>query len=264
MQKLDSNFLRKYGPWAVVTGASSGIGKAIAVELANSGFKLILVGRDLSRLQNITRDFGKTVEVIPVVADLSIETENERLIDISMRYNVGLLVLCAGYGTSGPIYHTSKDSELGMAKLNMLSSLHLTHHFANRFVGLGKGGIVLMSSIVSFQGVPRASNYAATKAYIQTLSEGLALELKGTNVDLIAGAPGPVKSGFEKRANMRLQNAIEPKLVATEILNSLGKKMTVYPGIFSKFARVGLGMLPRTIRTAIMGKIMKGFTAHQR
>ncbi|NVK28025.1 MAG: SDR family NAD(P)-dependent oxidoreductase [Flavobacteriia bacterium] len=264
MQTIDSKIIRKYGPWAVITGASSGIGKACAIELANLGFKLILVGRDLERLQAVEAEFENVVEVIAVVADLSLEHENERLINISMRYNVGLIVLCAGYGTSGAMYHTSKDSELGMAKLNMLSSLHLTHHFANRFVGLGRGGIILMSSIVSFQGVPRASNYAATKAYIQTLAEGLSIELKGTNVDIIAGAPGPVKSGFEKRANMRLKNAIDPRVVAVGLLNSIGKKSTVYPGTFSKFARAGLGMLPRKARTKIMAGIMKGFTSHQR
>ncbi len=121
-----------------------------------------------------------------------------------------------------------------------------------------------MSSIVAFQGVPYAANYAATKAYVQTLAEALAVELKPYGVDVLAAAPGPVKSGFEERANMKMSMSLTPSKVAVPILKALGRKTTVLPGVLTKFLVYSLRTVPRWGKIKIMEKVMGGMTAHQR
>jgi short-subunit dehydrogenase len=120
-----------------------------------------------------------------------------------------------------------------------------------------------MSSLVAFQGVPRAATYAATKAFIQTFAEGLRLELSGSGVDVIACAPGPVRSGFEARADMRMGAAASPATVARGTLDALGRRTTVRPGFLAKFLEASLLPLPRLARSRIMAIVMGGMTRHQ-
>jgi len=117
-----------------------------------------------------------------------------------------------------------------------------------------------MSSMVAFQGTPFASNYAATKAYVQTLAEGLREEFKPFGVDVLAAAPGPVQSGFGQRANMTMSMSLTPAQVGMPILKALGKTTTVLPGLLTKFLVYSLRMLPRNIKVKIMQKVMGGMT----
>ena len=119
-----------------------------------------------------------------------------------------------------------------------------------------------MSSLVAFQGVPYAANYAATKAYVQSLAETLAVELKPFGVDALA--PGPVESGFGQRANMKMGKALLPSQVGVPILQALGKQTTVLPGMLSKILVNALRTVPRFMKIKIMQKVMGGFTEHQR
>ena len=119
--------------------------------------------------------------------------------------DVGLLIASAGFGTSGPFVDGRLDEELGMIDVNCRAVAALSHAFGRRFVDRKGGGIVLISSLVAFQGVPRAANYAATKAYVQSFAEALRLELKPLGVDVIASAPGPIRSGFATRASMTMR-----------------------------------------------------------
>jgi short-subunit dehydrogenase len=109
--------------------------------------------------------------------------------------------------------------------------------------------------------VARAAHYAATKAYVQSLAEGLRLELAPHGVDVVACAPGPVDSGFAARADMRLGNALRPEAVATETLTALGRRGTVRPGWLSKVLTAAL-TLPRWARVRIMAIVMGGMTRH--
>ena len=109
--------------------------------------------------------------------------------------DVGLVAAVAGFGTSGRFVDNPLDRELDMVDVNCRAVVELSHHFARRFVAQRRGGLILMSSLVAFQGVPRAATYAATKAFIQTFAEGLRLELAPSGVDVVASAPGPVRSG---------------------------------------------------------------------
>ncbi|MEM7193149.1 MAG: SDR family NAD(P)-dependent oxidoreductase [Pseudomonadota bacterium] len=110
----------------------------------------------------------------PVVGlDLSDRAAVDQVADVTRALDVGLLVACAGFGTSGPLIDA--DLEPDMIDVNCTAVLALSHIFAKRFVRQGRGGMILMSSLFAFQGVPRAAHYAATKAYVQTLAEGLRL-----------------------------------------------------------------------------------------
>jgi len=146
----------RYGPWALVTGASDGVGRELAARLAASGVHLVLVAR--------------RAELLATIA-----------CELEVQYDVNCRAVAA-----------------------------LTHHFGARFAARRRGGLVLLSSRVAFQGVPRAANYAATKAYVQSLAEGLAHELRPFGVDVIACAPGPIRSGFGQRANMTMGLAQTP------------------------------------------------------
>ncbi|NVK03932.1 MAG: SDR family NAD(P)-dependent oxidoreductase [Flavobacteriia bacterium] len=251
----------KYGDWALITGASSGIGRAFSKELAKRGINQIVVGRNFSTLESL-KSMNEGVQIIPVVADLSKESGVEEVIQFSMNYDVGIFIASAGFGTSGKFLETSIHSELSMHAVNTSSVLEMTHYFTHRFAQKKKGAIVLLSSIVAFQGTPYASNYAASKAYIQILAEGLHSELKPHGVDVLAVAPGPVKSGFEQRANMQFKKALSPDLVASTALKHLGFSATVYPGFSTRLSLLGLRMSPRSVRVKIMSSIMKGFVSH--
>jgi short-subunit dehydrogenase len=120
-----------------------------------------------------------------------------------------------------------------------------------------------MSSIVAFQGVPRAAHYAATKAYVQTLAEGLRVELAPHGVDVLAAAPGPVASGFAERADLRMGQALDPAQVGQATLDALGRRATVRPGWLSKLLGYSLTLLPRRGRSRILAAVMRGMTQHQ-
>ena len=149
-----------------------------------------------------------------LAADLSSPGEAARVERETRDLDVGLLFAAAGFGTSGPFVEADLELELDMIDVNCRALVQSTHGFAKRFVARGRGGVVLMSSLVAFQGVPRAAAYAATKAFVQTFAEGLARELKPLGVDVLASAPGPVMSGFGARAGMAIGSGQTPEAVA--------------------------------------------------
>ena len=262
--KEKSRLKSKYGDWAVVTGATSGIGLELACQLADAGFNLIIVSRNLEKLKNVQDEIEALSNVIIIIvsADVSKSEDIDKIISASQGLNIGLLVASAGYGTSGNFINNSIFEEVNMLRLNCEGLLILTHYFGQQFVQKKRGGIILMSSMVAFQGTPYASNYAATKAYVQTLAEGLREELKPYGIDILAAAPGPVQSGFGLRAKMTMSMALTPSQVGVPILNALGKTTTVLPGLLTKFLVYSLRMVPRKIKVKIMKKVMAAMTGH--
>lgn len=270
MKMLDKaeqqRLLNQYGKWAVVTGASSGIGLALAVQLAAAGFNLVICARSTETLEQLRNRLMSEfkIAVLVVSADLATESGVEDLIQASYNLPVGLFIASAGYGTSGEFIKNDIKTELNMLHVNAEALLQLTHHFALRFAAQKSGGIILLSSLVGFQGVPYAAHYAATKAYVQSLAEGLAVELKPYHVDVLAAAPGPVRTGFEARANMKMNMALNPDEISIPVLKALGRKTTVLPGFLTKLLAYSLSTVPRWAKVQIMKQVMGDMTAHQR
>lgn len=255
-----------YGEWVIITGASSGIGFELAKQLADAGFNLIINARHLDKLQAVEKQLRSiaTIDIKIVAADLAEPEGIDRLIQATQGLNIGLLVVSAGYGSSGNFIDSSLHAELNMLKVNCEALLSLTHYYSQQFVQQKRGGIILMSSMVAFQGTPYAANYAATKAYVQTLAEALAVELKPKGVDILAAAPGPVESGFSQRANMKMSMSMTPAQIGVPILQALGRKTSVLPGRLTKMLVYALRTVPRWGKVRIMKKVMGGMTEHQR
>lgn len=264
-QKKAPEFAAKYGPWALVTGASDGIGREIARDLAARGLNVMLVARREGALRQLATELesGFDVETDVYPADLSDPAAVAQLLSASATRDIGLLVANAGFGVIGTVGETDHAEELAMIDVNCRAVFALIHRLAAHLRERRRGGIVLLGSIVGFQGVPHSANYAATKAYIHTLAEGVRAELKPYGIDVLTSAPGPVATGFSARADMRMGNAADPAEVARSTVSALGRAATVRPGLQSKLLGHSLSTLPRSIRSLILGNIMKGMTRHR-
>lgn len=253
----------RYGRWALITGASDGIGRAMATECARRGLNVMLVarrGEALSALAAVLiAEHGIAAQCVP--ADLSLPADVARLIAAAATVDIGLLIAAAGFGTAGRFVDIDPAEEQAMLAVNCAAVLALTAHVAPRLAARGRGGIVLFGSIVGFQGVAGAATYAATKAFNQLLAEGLARELSAVGVHVIACAPGPVATGFAARSRLALGGAADAGVVARETLSALGRWTVVRPGLRAKLLIHGLALLPRALRSAIMGAIMAGMIA---
>lgn len=249
----------KYGPWAVVTGASDGIGREFARALARDGYRLVVVARRRPALEALSQEFPQT-ELKVLEVDLSASEGPERVLAETRELDVGLLVAAAGFGTSGEFLANPLEDELSMIDVNCRAVAALAHGFGRRFKERGRGGLVLLSSLVAFQGVARAANYAATKAWVQSFAEGLALELGPHGVDVLSSAPGPIRSGFGARAHMTMSLVGDAASVATGTLAALPGSGTVRPGFLSRLLEWSLRLLPRWGRVRVMSRVMAGMT----
>jgi short-subunit dehydrogenase len=254
----------KYGKWAVITGASSGIGRAMATELAATGLNLVLVARRQAELDQAAKYLSARygVETRVLAVDLANARSLTQIAADTKDLDVGLLAAAAGFGTAGNFLDAKLEDELTMLDVNCRAVMQLSLHFGKRFAERGRGGLILFGSLVGYQGTPRAAHYAATKAYVQTFAEALHVELAPKGVDVLSSAPGPVNSGFGTRADMKMGAAERPETVARTTLAALGKKMTVTPGALSKLLTWSLMTAPRGLRVRMMGKIMGGMTKH--
>jgi short-subunit dehydrogenase len=262
--KLKQRIFQQYGPWALVTGASSGIGRALCVQLAASGYNLIINARRERRLWALAEKLERlnNIRVEVIAGDMGLQEHREKLLDMSMPYDVGLLVNAAGFGSSGKFKDSDLSNQVDMLEVNCKAPLILSKEFGARFTKRASGGIIMFSSIVAFQGVPWAAHYAATKAYIQSLAESLHIEYYPFGVDVLAVAPGPVQTGFAERADMQLGAALNPDEIALPILKALGRKSTVYPGVLTKVLTGSLRLLPRWGKVKVMQQVMKGMSLH--
>lgn len=252
--------MTRFGPWAVVTGASDGIGRAFAEQLAEAGLHLVLVARGAPRLEALAAQLRAAhhVEVEVVAVDLSTAEGVEALLARNVGREVGLLVAAAGFGGAGPFLAAPLDEALNMVDLNCRAVVQLCHRFGADLVARGGGGIILLSSIVAFQGAPQAATYGATKAFVQSLAEGLAVELGPAGVSVLAAAPGPVRSGFAARARMVMGATVSPEVVARGSLAALARGGTTRPGALSMLLGWSLALLPRPLRVRLMAQIMGG------
>lgn len=207
---------------ALITGASSGIGKTFAQELATHQSNLILVARSQDKLhqlaQQLQSDHALNVEVI--VQDLTEPRAGQKVYDQVKEkgLSVDLLVNNAGFGDYGPFTQRDLSRQLEMVQLNITVLVELTYLFLDQMQQRGNGGIINVASIAGFQALPYLSTYAATKAFVLSFSEALWSENQGTGVHVFALCPGPTESNFFERAEFptRLTNGNQNGLTSSE------------------------------------------------
>ena len=262
MSAKTSHFLSTYGPYALVTGASEGIGRSFAIQLAKRGLNVLLVARRTEALNQLSQELESKYGVLcPVVAaDLSLESDLENVLLQTQKLDIGLVICNAGYGTAGNFLDNDLEIEMNMLRVNCLAVTRILHVLGQQLRTRGKGGMILLSSVLASQGVPRSANYAASKAYIHSLGEALQVEWSSNEVDLLIVAPGPVATGFAKRYKMQMGQAATPDVVASESLDGLGKMKLINPGWLAKLMAYSLATAPRFIRVKIMSFIMGGMT----
>jgi uncharacterized protein len=192
------------GKWALVTGASAGIGRALAAELAAGGANLVLAARRRDRLDQLAGELsakhGIRAEVCP--ADLGAPGAPREIFDFTARYGieVDVLVNNAGFGASGEFSAQPIERQLEMVQVNCAAVTHLTHLYLPGMVARRLGYVLIVASTAAFQGVPYLSLYAATKGFDFLLAEGLAEEVRRYGVRVCALCPGQTASEFHEVA----------------------------------------------------------------
>lgn len=250
----------RFGPAALITGASDGIGRAFAETLAAQGFDLVLVARREPLLQAMAVELSAAhgIRATVFATDLSDPAAIAALLDRTWDIPIGLFVAAAGFGSLGDFLSLDPAEEANMVDVNCRALVTLTHDIAARMKGRGKGGIVMFSSLLGFQGVPGSATYAATKGFVQGFAEAIAVELRPAGVTVLSVAPGPVQTGFGARAGMQMAQAADPATVARVALRSLRSGGTVRPGTLAKALGWSLAVLPRWGRVRVLGQAMKG------
>jgi short-subunit dehydrogenase len=253
--------LQRYGPFAVVAGASEGIGAAFAEALAEAGLDLVLIARREGPLEALAADlrsrFGRSIETLAM--DLASPEAGQRFAELAQAREVGLLVYNAALSVVAPFLETSLDDKLRMVDVNARGPLLAAHHFGSRMAERGRGGIVLLSSLTAFWGSPWVATYGATKAFELSLGEALAVELGERGVDVLVCCAGATRTpGFVAlTTGRRAPASMHPEEVARQALLALPSRGAFVPGEGNRWAQRVLSRL-LTRRTAI--GIMAGHT----
>ncbi|MCJ8014118.1 SDR family oxidoreductase [Paenibacillus sp. KQZ6P-2] len=252
--------LELYGSWALVTGASSGIGAEFASQLAQCGMNLVLSARRKDKLQELADTLaelhGVQVKIAP--ADLSQPDFIQDIRRVTDGLNIGLLVNCAGFSVTGTLLSNDIQTELDMLHVNCRAPLLLSHTFGKEMARRGQGGIIFTASVVAFSPAPYWTHYAATKAYNFFIGEGLAYELKNSGIDVLTVCPGATKSGFQEVAGISDIGTMSPVPVVQSALRALGKRSIIIPGWHNRVLFRGISRwIPRRIRLGLFAGSIK-------
>ena len=235
-----ADFAKRYGPWALIAGASEGIGAAFARALAQRGLDLALVARRPEPLAQLEREIAALapVRVRCITLDLARGDAAARLEHELADLDVGLLVYNAALAPTGAFLEIALEEQLAAIAVNVHGPLALAHHFGRRMTSRGAGGIVLLSSLTAFQGSPFVATYGATKSFLLVLAEGLWYELAPRGVDVLAVCAGATRtpSYLRRRSPKGAPGELEPDDVAREALARLGRGPAMIPGRFNRFA----------------------------
>jgi short-subunit dehydrogenase len=270
---LFPEFHQRYGPWAVVAGASEGLGQAWAHLLAERGLNLVTIARRIEPLQRDAQLIRRRyrVEVRPVAMDLASRELASQFDAAIAGLDIGLLIYNAGYWVISEFTATSLDDHLRMLDVNCRGPLTLADRLVPRLKARGRGGIVLMSSMSGFQGSALLSTYAATKAFDTVLAEGLWAELRSSGIDVLACAAGAMATpGFYQVTPEGKQDKampMRPEAVAREALEALGRKPTHVAGWAPRLANRLASVMTRKQRTrffSLMNRDLYGATTQNR
>lgn len=229
---------------ALITGATSGIGKELAALFAKANYEMVIVARSEERLKETAAElkYLGSPKVITISCDLSVAGNAQKLYDQIKEQNIRIDVLVndAGAGEHGFFKETSLEQELAIIQLNVISLVHLTKLYLKEMVERNNGKILQLASISSYQPTPLLAVYAATKAFVLSFTDALINELKDTGVTMTALIPGATDTEFFVRAhaeNVKATENMEDAAVVAEIgFDALmnGKPHAVAPGMTSQ------------------------------
>ena len=244
---------------ALITGASSGLGKEIAIYLDKIGYETILVARDEKNLNDVKSKLSNNCKII--VKDLTSTKDVYSLYKEVKGLEIDFVVNNAGVGQYGEYVNTNIDSDINMISLNIISVNILTKLFIKDMVNKDKGKILNISSLASFTPGPLMASYYATKAYVTNITLAIAKELKVKKSKVVISClcPGPIDTNFNKLLNIKFGNKpLSAKYVARYGIDKcLKNKILIIPGLKNKVAKFFIKLIPLNLLLSINYKIQK-------
>lgn len=262
-----SNQIKRYGPWAIVTGASQGIGAGFAEQLAKQGYNLVLVSRRPERLSTQAEGLRARhgVETRVVGADLSVPGAAGTIIDAVRELDLGLLVSNAGAANMGGFLQVPLAKLSGDLVLNALSHMELSHAFASHLRRRGRsGGILLISSTAALQPMAFGANYSAAKALVLNLGEALNRELAELDIDVTVLLPGPTDTeGLNHRGDVAMNQLPMPTMSVEQLvregLSALARRRPSHVAGFMN--RWSARLMPRRFASWMISTVLGRNTA---
>ena len=258
------NLKARYGDWALVTGASAGIGVEFARAIAREGVSLVLTARRVERLNSLAAELGEKHKIATrvVAADLAAADGADRLADAVADLPIAILVNNAGFGYAGRFDKLETERLRAMVRVNCEAPVVLTSRILPGMVQRGRGAVIIVGSVAGRQPLPLHALYSATKAFDQILGEALWGEFRGTGIDAIVLEPGPVRTEFQQVAGEQVEaNHGEPaENVVRVTFDALGRKPSVISGWFNWARANAVRLVPRSTATIIAKKVTEAQT----
>jgi uncharacterized protein len=256
-----TGFRQRYGPWALVAGASEGIGAAFATALAGRGLDLVLVARRPGPLNALADRLP--VQTLTLAADLATTSGLAAVEQATQDLEIGLVVVNAAYSPIGRLIDQDPAQTQLALDLNCRTPLLLAHRYLPVMAARGRGGLIIMSSLAGLQGTPSLATYAATKAFGAVLAEGLWAELRGTGVDVLTCVAGAVATpGLDATMGRPAPGTVDPDRVAATALRALGRRPRTVPGTLMRIsAALMIRLLPRRAAIALIAGASRDLSA---
>lgn len=247
MSHTSAELRARYGPWALVTGASSGIGHEFASRLASAGIHVAMVARRRAALEALASDLTSrhavTCRVIEM--DLSEPGAAARLSAQVSDLEIGMLINNAGTGWIGRFDCQAPESHASMIRLHCEMHVELTARLLPAMKQRARGGVIIVGSMGGLVPLPYYAVYSGTKALLQNWGEALALEMRGSGVDILVLAPGDTKTGFQEVAGEMSTKWSSTEDVVNEAMAGLGRRTVVIPGFENRLSMIASRLLPR-------------------
>jgi short-subunit dehydrogenase len=258
----------RYGTWALVTGATSGIGEALVRQLASGGMNVVTVARTRKALEAQAEALRSEmrVEVRPVAADLSSDAGTQAVIEAAGDLEIGVLIPCAALEAHGVFVDAPLAGHRALLQTNVVGPMVLAHHFGSKMAKRGRGAILFVSSVSGWNAQPYMANYGAAKAYLISLGEALSLELKDNGVDVSVLSPGPTQTPMLAATGIDVASMgvaiMQPEPVAAAGLATLGRRPHAIPGLSNRLMVFFMTrVLPRSVvgwfSKRMLGKALK-------
>lgn len=256
---MSKDFCNLYGPWALITGASSGIGEAFAHAIAARGVNVILLARREEELYRVRADVvaKHDVKCEMLVVDLAVASFIDQVEAFLGDRELGLVVSNAGYNPIGSFEDIDREAVLRILDVNDRAPLLLAQSFLPGLAKRGRGGFLIVGSIEGFNGTPWSAVYSASKAFVQSLGEALWGEYRKRGVDVLVLSPGATDTPILRAREVEVPGVMTPAAVAEYGLKHLANGPCAIPGWSNRLILGVLKFVPRKLVSISMGKALK-------